>query len=336
MEIQREKITIQDIADRANVSKSTVSRVINDTTPVNPEKRRAVLEAMKELDFQPNSLARSLAGGRSMTVGIVTQNIGTPFYDLVAQGIVQQLVDTNYSPIFADGRWNRSIEEKAVQTLISRQVDGLIIVGGYLTEKTLNDLKNLKPTILVARQFEGWDHQCICINNKKAAYEATQHLIEHGHKRIAFIKGKDEHTDAGLRLEGYEQALEGAGIAVDPQLICEGDFTGESGSRAVAQLCDQNVHFTAIFGANDTMIYGARLELHRRNLKVPEQVSLVGFDDLPTSEYCIPPLTTVAQPTIRMGKVAAQALLNLLSDQKNNFEQPNATLVKRDSVAKIS
>ncbi len=336
MEIQNTKVTIQDIADRANVSKSTVSRVLNDTTPVNPEKRRAVLAAMKELDFQPNFLARSLAGGRSMTVGIVTQNIGTPFYDLVAQGIVQKLVDTNYSPIFADGRWNQSIEEQAVQTLISRQVDGLIIVGGYLTEKTLFDLKNLKPTILIARHLDNWENQSFHIDNLKAAQNATKHLIDHGHTKIAFIKGKEEHTDAGLRFEGYKQALRDAGVTFDPQLICAGDFTGQSGCQAVASLYDRNAEFTAIFGANDTMIYGARLELHRRGISVPDQVSLVGFDDLPTSEFVIPPLTTVAQPTIEMGKTAATALLNLLSGKEEVLKQPNAVLIERDSVATIS
>ena len=124
------KITIQDIADTAKVSKSTVSRVLNDTTPVNDEKRAAVLAAMKDLNFQPNLFARGLAGGNSMTIGILTQNIGSPFYNALDQGVIQRLVGTNYSPIFVDGQWQEDVGATGLRVLLGRQVDGVIVIGG--------------------------------------------------------------------------------------------------------------------------------------------------------------------------------------------------------------
>ena len=140
--MNKKPITITDIAKRANVSKSTVSRVINNTTPVHEEKREAVLKAMKELNFEPNIFARGLASGQSRTIGVMTQNIGTPFYDSIAQGILTRLTTSEYSPIFADGRWKAEAGIVAAETLLGRMVDGLIIVGSRLTEQDLAALEN--------------------------------------------------------------------------------------------------------------------------------------------------------------------------------------------------
>ena len=148
------KVTIQDIARTANVSKSTVSRVLNNSTPVNEEKKQAVLEAMEKLNFKPNIFARGLAGGQSMTIGVVTQNIGSPFYDQVTQGIVESLSHTQYSPLIADGQWMPEAERVAIQTLVGRQVDGLIIVGGTLSAAELSEVTGGKPTVVTARELD--------------------------------------------------------------------------------------------------------------------------------------------------------------------------------------
>ena len=143
-------VTIQDIAETANVSKSTVSRVINNSTPVAEKKRKAVLAAMDKLNFQPNIFARGLAGGQSMTIGIVTQNIGSPFYDSVAQGIISALRDSVYAPVFVDGEWKSEVEEEVIGTLLGRHVDGLIVVGGSLSEEKLVQLSKQKPIIVAS------------------------------------------------------------------------------------------------------------------------------------------------------------------------------------------
>ena len=145
----KKNVTISDIAAHANVSKSTVSRVLNDTTPVNEEKRKAVLAAMKEMNFEPNIFARGLASGQSYTVGVVTQNLGSPFYDSIAQGVVTGLADTAYSAIFADGQWQPEIGQAVVKTLIGRMVDGLILIGNRLPPDDLEELKQTIPTLVV-------------------------------------------------------------------------------------------------------------------------------------------------------------------------------------------
>ena len=176
--MNQKNVTIKDIALKANVSKSTVSRVLNNTTPVNKAKRQAVLDAMEELKFKPNVFARRLAGGKSMTIGIVTEYIGSPFYDSVTKGAIEQLNDTNYTAIIADGQWQEKLERDAISTLVERQVDGLIIIGGSLRKQSADDLIGDIPSVMVARREAGCDDRCLFIDNKEAAKIATNHLIE--------------------------------------------------------------------------------------------------------------------------------------------------------------
>lgn len=307
------KITIQDIAEKAKVSKSTVSRVLNDTTPVNESKKAAVLKAMEQLNFQPNVFARSLAGGQSMTLGVVTQNIGSPFYDSVTQGVISALSGTQYFPLFVDGQWDPELEAAAIRTLLNRQVDGLVLIGGTSSAKQLRDLVGDKPTVVVARSLSGWEDRCIHIDNIEAGLKATRFLIELGHRDIAHISGIADHQDARDRLAGYKQALKEAGIKFNPRWVAEGNFSSQSGVIAMESLLARSVLFTAIFAANDEMACGARLALYRRGIRVPDDVSIIGFDNQPAAAFQTPPLTTVAQPAREMGAAAAQMILNQLT-----------------------
>lgn len=325
------KVTINDIAKRANVSKSTVSRVINDTTPVNEAKREAVLDAMKQMKFEPNVFARSLAGGQSKTIGVVTQNIGSPFYDSISQGILSRLTGTSYSPIFADGQWQPDIGHAAVDTLLDRKVDGLIMVGGKLPEHEYDDLRQRVPTIVVGRQVEGWDDQCLFVDNEQAGFKATRHLIDLGHRNIAHITGIKDHQDSDRRRTGYLRALKHAGIEVDEQLICEGNFDGNSGVMAVESLLMRGKSFSAIFAANDMTAFGARLALYRKGIRVPEDVSIIGFDDQAEAAYMTPPLTTVRQPAQEMGIAVADAILKLINKQPCELPEMPPEIVVRES-----
>ncbi|MGI9518881.1 MAG: LacI family DNA-binding transcriptional regulator [Pirellulaceae bacterium] len=333
--METRNITIQDIAETAQVSKSTVSRVINNSTPVNEKKRRAVLAAMEKLNFQPNFFARGLAGGQSMTVGIVTQNIGSPFYDAVTQGLIGGFSDSEYAPLFVDGQWNPDVEQAAINTLLGRHVDGIVVVGGTVHERTLLSLTKQTPVIFAARQIPNLDGQCVFLDNFEAAREATSYLIESGHRDIAHIQGIREHQDAIRRFEGYAAALTDAGIDMNMDLVAEGNFNGQSGVLAVESLLTRGQTFTAIFAANDEMAYGARLALYRRGIRVPEDVSLIGFDDQPNSAFMTPPLTTIRQPAIRLGEAAAQALLSALSGEEFDPPELAAELVIRESVNRI-
>lgn len=333
--MQKKKVTIQDIAEKANVSKSTVSRVLNKSTLVKEHKRLAVLDAMKQLDFQPNQMARSLAGGRSMTIGVLTQDIGSPFYDLVARGVTSGLQDTQYSPIFVDGQWNAEVEEAAIDTLLGRRVDGIIAIGGNMTSEDLRRVNEQKPLLIVAREIPDWKENCIFIDNFRAAYEATKYLVDLGHKDIAFISGISAQPDSQARQKGFEQALRDAGIQPNPDLIVEGDFRPDSGVTIAESLLDSKIPFSAIFASNDEMAFGVRLTLYRREIRVPEDISLIGFDDQHMSAFMNPPLTTVRQPAIELGSAAACAMINKLDDQPFEIPQFTTELVIRESVAKI-
>ncbi|GAG79670.1 unnamed protein product, partial [marine sediment metagenome] len=210
VETMRDGVTIDDIAKRANVSKSTVSRVLNGSAVVNEQKRDAVHQAIIELDYKPNMFAQGLASGKSMTLGILTQNIGSPFYDTIAQGAIEGLAGSGYTPIFVDGRWEHAREAASIETLISRKVDGLLIVGGDVDASELQSYKKQLPLIVAARDIEGLEGQCISVNNKQIGYLATKHLLEQRHTRIAFIHGIEGHPDAQNRFVGHLEALQEA------------------------------------------------------------------------------------------------------------------------------
>jgi len=331
---QKKKVNIRDIAQRANVSISTVSRVLNNGTPVTEAKRKAVLQAIAELDYQPNVAAQALAGGQTRTVGVITQDISNPFYDAILRGVRQGFEGSGYSPIFADGRWQAAKEQKAILMLLARRVDALIILGGCSSEESLQQFEHQIPLIIIGRNLPALGNKCLPLDDFEGAYKATQYLIELGHQRIAHITGILAHQDAVERRTGYEQALADAGLELDPELIIEGDFLEQSGVLAVEMLFTRARPFSAIFAANDQMAYGVLLGLYRRGIRVPDDVSIIGFDDQRTSAYTTPPLTTIRQPAVEIGETAAQTILHLLQDKTFAIPEFPAELIIRESASR--
>ena len=331
--MSKDTVTISDIARKADVSISTVSRVLGGTTNVSDSKSYAVLTAVAELNYQPNIFARGLASGQSMAIGVLTQNFGSPFYDAILQGVVRGLYRTNYFPIFADGQWQPAMEQEAILAMMRRQIDGLIVLGGFLTVDELNKIDDQIPVIVVARNRDGYEENCVCIDNVQASYMATQHLIELGHRRIAHIGGRADHPDAIKRQQGYLMALEDAGIEPIQELIAEGNFRRQSGVLAVDMLLSRGVAFSAIVVANDQMAVGARLGLFRRGIRVPEDLSLVGFDDEPAAAFMIPPLTTVRQPAVELGLEAVRIILARLKGEPVAPIRQQAELIVRESTS---
>lgn len=333
-----EKVTIEHIAHKANVSPSTVSRVLRRTTGVSDEKQRAVMDAVVELDYRPNIFAQSLASGQSMTIGILTQNFGSPFYDGILRGILEGLEVSNYWPLFVDGRWQMLIEQRALNMLLERQVDGIIVLGGQTPEETLHEIAMKKPLVVVARKLTTMSNHNIYLNNFEAAYIATSYLLERGHRQIAHITADMNYAaaveDIMDRYRGYQQALADAGIEPDPRLVVEGNLQQQSGVLAVEMLLGRGRSFSAIFAANDQMAFGARLALYRRGIRVPQEVSLVGFDDETSAAYMVPPLTTLRQPAVEMGQAAAKAILDLINKKPPGVELFNAELMIRESVTR--
>lgn len=328
-------VTLEQVAEQAGVSPSTVSRILNGTAAVSQAKKDAVQAAIQDLGFRPNPVARGLAGGKTLSIGVVTQIISSPFYGEALLGIERELERAGYVPLFVSGNWHEDDERKAIETLLSRRVDGVIVLAGRLSDDELTRVADNLPMVVVGRQLAGPQLYSFSFDNRAGARAATQHLIEQGHRRIAFVAGDLMHDDAVERQNGYFDALAAAGIPVDPNLIVQSDYTEAGGMLAVSRLLERDAHFTALFASNDQMAIGACLGLSRRNLRVPDDVSLVGFDDLIMARYAMPPLTTVRQSVYEIGAEAATAMLELLRGATPRVQLPPPELVVRESTRRM-
>ena len=328
-------VTIGRVAQLAGVSASTVSRVLNGTAVVSELKKQAIDEAIAKLGFVPNPIARGLAGGRTFSIGVVTQALDSPFYGAAMRGIEDELLPAGYNALFVSGHWDAAAEANCIELLQSRRVDGIIVLTGRLTDHALKNYAKVQPLVVTGRTLKAPGLFTLNFDNFEGGRLATHHLIQLGHRRIAFITGDSGHPDATERLRGYRAALEAAGIAFDQALMVAGEYHELSGLLAVNRLLETNQNFTAIFAANDQMAIGAALGLQRRSLRVPEDVSIVGFDDLPTSSYAIPPLSSVHQPAFELGRLAASAMLQLLANAKPTAQVPVPRLVARESSRRL-
>ena len=324
-------VTLEMVAKEAGVSPSTVSRILNGTARVRESKVRAVKAAIDKLQFIPNPLARSLARGKSMSIGVVVQAIDSPFYGEALAAIEKGLLRAHYSALFVSGHWRAADERHCIDRLLSRRVDGIILVTSCLPDRELVNLSRNIPMILTGRQVVGDRLYSLDFDSTPGARLATEYLIRQGHRRIAFIAGSAGHLDAAQRLAGYKAALAAHRIPFSGKLVVPGDYSDTGGHAALEQLLDSGVEFTAVFAANDQSAYGAMLALHRRGLKVPKDVSVIGYDDLPTSSFSIPPLTTVHRAIDEVGEAAAQAMIELLDGRLPTAVVLAATLAIRES-----
>jgi LacI family transcriptional regulator len=325
------RVKLQQVAEAAGVSAATVSRILNGTAVVSDDKRQAVDAAIAALGFVPNPVARGLAGGRTLSIGVVTQAIDSPFYGGALRGIEDTLTAAGYSPLFVSGQWSAVHEARCIDTLRSRRVDGIIVLTGRLSDAALAATARELPVVVTGRTLKAPGLVALDFDNFEGARLATHHLLTLGHRRIAFISGDLKHPDGKERLRGYRSAVEAAGLPYETALVLPGNFTEGSGLAAVERLIDSREPFTAIFAANDQMAFGAALALHRRRMRVPDDVSLVGFDDLAGSVYAIPPLTTVHHPVQELGQLAAQAMLQLLAGESPTLALPAPRLMVRES-----
>ena len=327
--------TLLDVARMAGVSPSTVSRILNGTAKVSDEKRTAVQAAITKMNFAPNQMAQGLKKGRSNTIGIVVQDIASPFFDESLHGVDDGLKGTGYASVIVSGHWNAAEEAERIRLLLARKVDGIILLSGRLADEDILRFAGQKPIVSTGRDLHTGNALGFKLDNENGAYLAVSHLTGLGHRRIAFITGPAENNDAAERLAGYRRALADAGIAFDPALIEEGDFHEAAGAQAMERLLGRALGFTAVFTANDLTAYGARLCMYRKGIRVPEDISLIGFDDLPGSEYTTPPLTTIRQPLYDMGRIATKALLRLIERQPSSEEMPALQLVVRETTRRL-
>ena len=252
-------VTLLDVAREAGVSPSTVSRILNGTARVAPDKRTAVENAIRKLDFRPNLSARSLKTGTTMTVGILTQDIESPFFNRAMRGIEEGLTISGYAPIIVSGHWNAKEEAERIRLLLARRIDGLVILTGRLDDAQIIEFARHQPIVVTGRKLDAPNVRAQALDQEHGGYLATRHLISLGHKRIAHIVGPLDHGDATERLAGYRRAHEEAGLSVSPELLVQGDFLESGGLLAMNRLLDSGHTFTAVFAANDqTAIERAR------------------------------------------------------------------------------
>lgn len=339
-------ITIRDVAREAGVSSATVSRVINDTAQVNPIKREHVLNAINKLGFVANFQARSLVNARTQLIGLIVHDIGLQYAEEVVRGVDEELAALDYNLVMFTTHHSHAKEAHYVRLMTQGLVDGLLLlipIAVKLYHKKLVD--DDFPHVLIDQRSPDGCSPTVLSTNRKGTHDAIHYLIELGHRRIGFIGGDPELVSASERLSAYQNTLAEHGIPFDPALVETGYFRYAPGLQAAQKLLSLPQPPTAIFAANDSSAMGAIEAIRSRGLRIPEDISVIGFDDLPQAQWMRPALTTVRQPLAEMGRIATRMLLRrLMADEEDSVEddpedstegdpenagEPDMTLVER-------
>jgi len=330
------KITIMDVAAQSGVSYGTVSRVINNDPHVKAETRARVLETMKTLGYTVNRQARSLAGGRSNVVGVLAPDLGTGYIGEIMRGIDTELGNCGYDLMLFTTHRTAAKEASYVNDLAGGMVDGLLLILPRNPADYIGTLMSRQfPFVLIDHHGTGKECPAVGATNWQGGFQATEYLISSGHTHIGFITGTMDLNASIDRLDGFKAALRAHHIPFDSQLVFEGTYEQTDGYTGALYLLDLPSPPTAIFASNDVMAMGVMDAVRSRGLRIPEDISVIGFDDIPQAALVRPALTTVRQPLEQMGRVATQLLLDLLKDPTkkiNRIELPTELIV-RNSVA---
>jgi DNA-binding LacI/PurR family transcriptional regulator len=310
-------ISIKDIAKAANVSYSTVSRALNDSPRVRLDTKERIRYIAAEMGYLPSAVARSLVTRRTNTIGVVVTTITDLFFAEVIHAIEETALKHKYSVILANSGAEPERELAAIRALRERRVDGIILVSGCSSKEDICSEKwsNI-PIVIINNVHQEHTGYSVEVDNVGGGREATQHLLDLGHRRIAHISGPIREWDSVERQSGYEQALRAYGLPVDPTLIVRGGSRPKGGMRAMQQLLSLSSRPTAVFCYNDATALGAMRASHAAGLRIAQDLSVVGFDDIDLNPYFEPPLTTVAQPKREMGGKAVQMILDLLAGEE--------------------
>ncbi|HEV2117705.1 MAG TPA: LacI family DNA-binding transcriptional regulator [Terriglobales bacterium] len=331
---ETKRITMRQIAARARVSVGTVSHVINNTAGVREPVRRRVLEAIERLGYQPSLLARGLRRNQTTIIGVIIPDISNPFFPLVVRGVEDIAYQNSYRLMLCNTDNDAQKEQVYFNELRAYRMAGLIVIPS--ADSRLVSLAGGEiPVICLDRCPDGWKGDSVTVDNQEGAYQAIRYLLELGHRRIACITGQLHVTSGVERLKGFKRALREAGVRIVPEYIQEGRFDRLSGYEKALMLLQFSPRPTAIFAANDLVALGVLAALRELGLRCPEDVSLVGFDDLELTSFTNPALSTVAQPAYQMGARATALLFERLRGENVPTQHivMKATLKVRDSTA---
>ena len=328
--------TIKDVARLAGVSVATVSRVINDSPKASDASRQAVQSAMEQLNYHPNANARALAQQNTETVGIVVGDVSDPFFGAMVKAVEQVAYRTGNFLLIGNGYHNEQKERQAIEQLIRHRCAALVVHAKMLSDDELIGLmKQIPGMVLINRIVAGYEKRCVALDDRYGAWLATRHLISQGHTRIGYLCSNHPISDADDRLRGYYDALKEHGLPCNDRLVSYGEPDESGGEHAMTELLGRGRHFTAVASYNDSMAAGALGVLNDNGIDVPNDISIIGFDDVLISRYVRPRLTTVRYPIVTMATQAAELAMSLAENRPvpevTHLFSP--TLVRRHSVS---
>lgn len=320
--------TIKDVARQAGVGLGTVSRVLNNSGYVSEDARQRVLDAMQTLNYVPSAQARAMMTKRTMTLGVALPDLTNPYFPSLVRGIQDEARRSGYTAILVETDWQPGNERQAVDILRRQSVDGAILVDVTLSELLTSTLVNAQiPVTLIGRGVERQDIAQILVNNYKGATEAMQWIFKRGHRKVGFIAGQENAASARQRLRAYLdcmglEAIQANDIKNHPELpIASADYTFEKGREAAEMLLARYPDLTCIFAVNDLSALGALSYLAAQGISVPEQVAVVGFDDILMASLVHPPLTTMHQPVYDMGVTGARLLIERIEHPESEAKR---------------
>jgi DNA-binding LacI/PurR family transcriptional regulator len=332
-------VSIKDIAQAANVTPGTVSRALRDSPRVNPETKKRIQQLADDMGYTPDARARSLVMGRTQTIGVVVTTITDPFIGTMVQMIESAAYEQGYTVVLVSSNDIPEREIEAVQMLQSRRVDGVIVASsrvGALYQERLDQLR--VPVVLInsLAEHSGQYTISVSVDNQHGGYQATNHLIQKGHRRIAYVTAPADRNDSMERMAGYRNALAEAGIAYDPSLVVQGTGRAGGGKRALPALLSLDDAPSAVFCYNDMTAIGLMSAACDAGLSVPHDLAVVGFDDIAFAQLAHPSLTTIAQPVDRLGRRAVEIVLAFLSDDGRSERTVTDVTLRGQLIARAS
>jgi len=327
-------VTLRDVAKTAGVSISTVSRVVRGEDVVNPETKRKVMEAVKKLDYYPDTTARAMVKKQTNTIGLIISDISNPFYPPLLRGVENTINKFNYSLILCNTDESAEKEKQYLRVMLEKRIDGLIVsLASSANTRFLKEFEKRNiPIVCIDRKPKNMEVDTVCVDNIQGAFMAVEYLLKIGHRKIAMISGIRGITTTEGRIKGYLKALKDYGV--DKSLIVEGKSTIEGAIEAIDKLLSLDFSPTALFSCNNLITLGTYIGLKKHDKKIPKDIAVIGFDDLNWAEALHPSPTVVSQPTYTIGATAAQILIQrILKEGPKNRQNIvlKTELIVRDS-----
>ncbi len=308
--------TIKDIAKRLDISYATVSRALNDRYGVHPKTKERILAMAQDMNYLPNAIARGLVRQRTETIGLVIPDITNPFFPEVARGIEDRAEEKGYSVLLCNTNWEQEREARYLSLLREKRVDGIILAP--VSNKSLFDREfddKARPLVFVSEVRRGMGKSYVAIDNIHGGYIATRHLIQKGYKRIGFFGAAEDELTSEERYQGYTKALKEAGIKERKKFIRFGDYSTNTGNRLITGMIKKGDYPDAVFAVNDLFALSVMQGIREAGLRIPGDIAVIGFDDIPFASFPEIQLTTIAQPKYQMGRIAADLLLEQIHEK---------------------